>query len=431
MKEAHAAPRPAVKTPAARARLAWLWLPALVALGAIAYLLYAHYGPSAAGSAAASAKEGFAGRAVPVVTATAHTGELNVYLTGLGNVTPFNTVTVRSRVDGQVDKVAFVEGQVVKQGDLLAEIDPRPFQVQREQAEGQYARDQAQFNNAKKNVERDTEAGAAISKQQLDADTSSMNQFAAAMQVDQGQIDAAKLQLAYCQITAPISGRIGLRLVDQGNIIHANDANGLAVITQLQPIAVVFSLTEDVVPQVQQKLHAGAKLEVDAFDRDLRTKIATGELLASDNQIDPTTGMLRFKAMFANTDNALFPNQFVNARLLIDTIKNTVLVPTPAVQRGLQDQSYVYVVTADPSTPDRGKVKMRNVTVGPAEGDETSITDGLAAGEVVVTDGVDKLIDDAAVTMRAGDGGAATTRPTSRPARSGAKSSSGGAHQHP
>jgi multidrug efflux system membrane fusion protein len=407
--------------------LAWLWLIVLLAICISAYFLYGHFTAGASTSAAAARDP--ANRAVPVVTATARTGDLNIYLNGLGNVTPFNTVTVRSRVDGEVDKVAFIEGQIVHQGDLLAQIDPRPFDVQREQAEGQYARDEAQYTNAKKNVERDKEAGNAISVQQLDADTSSMNQFAAAMKVDQAQIDAAKLQLAYCKITAPIDGRIGLRLVDQGNIIHANDPNGIAVITQLQPIALVFSLPEDVIAPVQQKLHAGVKLEVDAFDRDLRAKIAAGELLASDNQIDQTTGMLRFKAMFPNTDNALFPNQFVNARLLIDMLKNTVLVPTAAVQRGLQQATYVYVATADPAAPEKAKVKMRNVTVGPTEGNDTAITDGLAAGELVVTDGVDKLTDDASVTMRSGDETGATTRPTSRPARSGGAKSSG-AHQH-
>jgi multidrug efflux system membrane fusion protein len=420
----------------------WIWAVVVVlVLAAAAVAIYFFYGRSGASTAAAGRRAAMAGRPVPVVSAVARIGDLPQYLTGLGNVVPLKSVTVRTRVDGQVDSVSFVEGQLVHEGDLLAQIDPRPFQVQQEQAEGQLAKDQAAYNVAKTNVQRDKEALAAnaIAAQQLDTDQSAMDQAAAAMKVDQSQIDSAKLQLTYCNVTSPITGRIGLRLVDPGNIVHASDSTGIAVIAQRQPITLVFSLPEDVVGQVEKKINAGEKLAVDAFDRDMKLKLATGSLLASDNQIDPTTGMLKFKAIFPNEDDALFPNQFANARLLIDTVQNAVLVPTAAVQHGLQSATFVYVVKFDaggaseapaaggaggteqhgPAAAAAGKpgtVEMRDVVVGPSEGDTTVIANGLNAGDTVVTDGVDKLNDGSKVLARNADeaaaaGNAATTRP--------------------
>ncbi len=367
---------------------AWLWVLVLCVLGAGAYYLSrgsAQQVQQAKAKADAAKK---ASRAVPVVTAAARKGDMGIFLDGLGSVVALNTVTIRSRVDGQLDKVAFTEGQLVKEGDLLAQIDPRPFEVQLEQAEGQMAHDQALLKNANIDLDRYKVLSAqdSIPKQQLDTQLALVNQFEGTLKSDQAAIDTAKLQLVYCKIRAPLTGRIGLRLVDQGNMVHASDATGLAVITQLQPIAVLFSIAEDSIPQVLQKMRGGAKLRVDAYGRDiiLSKKIATGELLTTDNQIDQNSGTLRFKAIFANEDNSLFPNQFVNARLLVDTKRGTVLMPTAAVQRSPKG-TYVYVVKAD------NTVEVREIVLGPIAGDDAAVESGLGPGEVVVIEGVDKL----------------------------------------
>jgi multidrug efflux system membrane fusion protein len=344
---------------------------------------------------------------VPVVVATAHRGDLPVYFKGLGNVTAFNTVTVRSRVDGQIVKINFTEGQYVNQGDSLIEIDPRPFQVQLEQAEGQLAKDQAQLKDVQIDYERYQllfKEGV-VPRQQVDTQQAQVGQFEGAIKADQAQIDNAKLQLAYSHITAPIGGRVGLRLVDVGNIVHATDTNGLLVITQLQPISVIFTLPQDQLPQVMARMRSGAAMEVDAYDRDDTQKIAAGKLLTIDNQIDTTTGTYKLKAVFQNAKNELFPNQFVNVHLLIDTKKGVVLVPATAVLRGPKG---MYVFAVDHSN----RVKVKSITLAETTGSVSGITSGLADGDVVVIDGQDKLQDGSEVdprTQRVGGGGAGQT----------------------
>jgi multidrug efflux system membrane fusion protein len=350
--------------------------------------------PRADPAQAAKAKAAAAQRAVPVVGLAARTGDLGIYVTGLGTVTPVKTVTVRSRVDGQLVNVAYREGQLVREGDLLAQIDPRPFQVQLLQAEGQLAKDEAALKNARIDLERYQVLMQqdSIPRQQLDTQITTVNQDEAAIQSDQAQVESAKLNLTYCRITAPTSGRVGLRLVDPGNIVHASDANGLLVITQIQPITVVFAIPADGLPAVLRETRAGRHLAVEAWDRDLKSRLAAGSLLAVDNQIDPTTGTVKIKALFPNEDVALYPNQFVNARLLVDTLRGVTLIPTAGLQRSPQS-TFVYVVKSD-STAD-----LRNVEVRLTEGDDTAIRGGVSAGEIVVVDGVDKLQPGAKVTV--------------------------------
>jgi len=330
-----------------------------------------------------------------VVVAQARAGHVPIKLEGLGTVTAFYTVAVKSRVDGQMVKINFQEGQLVKEGQVLAEIDPRPFQVQLEQAEGAMAHDMAILNNAKLDLARYETllAQDAIPKQQLDTQKALLAQYEGSIKQDQANIDNARLQLTYSKVTAPISGTAGLRLVDPGNVVRASDANGIVVITQLQPISVLFTIPEDNLPAVMQKLRAGARLPVEAFNRDKSAKLASGTLLTVDNQIDPTTGTSKLKAIFDNKNFELFPQQFVNIVLLVDTLQNQTLVPPVAVQNG-QQGTFVYVID------DRQTAHLRPVQILQSDQSAAVIKSGLKVGEQVAVDGADRLQDGSPVRVR-------------------------------
>src|SRR6266571_17937 len=389
------------------------WILSLLVLAGLGYFIYYAWGhwvkPAAADATAAqSAPAGGGGRGgrgggrggvgprgAAVVTIAARRVDMPVYLRGLGTAAAYNTVVVRSRVDGQLQRVAFREGQFVEQGDLLAEIDKRPFEVQLAQAKGQLARDQAQLQSAKMEQQRNQlllEKGL-IPKQQVDLQAATVAQYEGAIQADQALIDSANLQVTYSRIIAPISGQIGLRLVDEGNIIRAADPNGMVVITQLEPIAVLFSIPEDNLGDVLKKLRAGQQLRVEAWDHDDSKKIADGILLTADNQIDATTGTSKLKAIFDNKNNVLYPNQFVNVRLLIDVLKGAVVVPGATIQRGSQG-TFVYVVTEDQTA------ELRMVTIKASEGNDVATASGLKAGENVVLEGMDKVQDGARVDVQ-------------------------------
>ena len=375
----------------------WIVLLVVCLLGVGAYVFFIKAQSRAAKQGQVPSTPG-----IPVVAVEAKKAGFNVYITGLGSATPLNTIIVRTRVDGQLMEALFREGQIVSLGELLAKIDPRPFEVQLMQAEGQLARDVAQLKNAQLDLQRFQVLWEqdSISKQQLDTQEALVRQLEGAIKTDQGQIDSAKLNLVYCQITAPISGRVGLRLVDPGNIVHASDVNGLVVITQVQPITVIFPIPEDSLPQVLARLKTGERLPVEAYDREMKQRLAVGSLLTVDNQIDPATGTVRLKAIFSNEKNELFPNQFVNARLLVDVRREATVVPAPALQRGPQG-TFVYVVKADRT------VSVRPITVAEIQGGEASIKTGLSPGELVVVDGAERLREGTRVELRAQSGGTA------------------------
>lgn len=351
-------------------------------------------------------------RPVLVSTATAHQGDIGIYLNALGTVTPVYMVTVTSRVQGQITNVYYHEGQTVQKGDPLLEIDPRPYQASLTQVEGQLAHDTAVLNEAKIDLERYQQAFSrnAIAKQQLDDQQQVVLQDEGTVKNDEGQLANAKVNLVYTHITAPIAGRVGLRLVDPGNIVQANSNTALVVITQLQPITVIFSIAEDQLSQIQQQLRKGKKLPVDVFDRGGSTKLASGTLLTLDNVIDTTTGTLKLKAISDNKDNALFANQFVNVKLLVDTQRNITLIPAPAIQRSAQG-AFVYVIKSDQTA------SMRTITPGTTDGSVTAVQ-GVAPQEEVAINGFDKLQDGSKVTIRkpaSGTGAAPGQQPQAGP----------------
>lgn len=389
----------------------WMWLLAVLVLALAAYLIWGRSQPSADASAGKSGQTAGGGKGgkrgafagaggpLPVGVAVAKAGDINIYLSGLGSVTPEATAVVKSQVSGVLMKLHFKEGQIVKAGDLLAELDPRPYQVLVKEAEGQLTRDTALLKAAQIDLQRYRTllAQDSIASQQVDTQAALVKQYEGTVRSDEGTLDNARLQLTYSRITAPISGRLGLRQVDLGNLVQTSDANGIVIITQLQPITTVFSIPEDNIPSVMKQIQAGKKLPTDVWDRDQRNKLDSGSLLTIDNQVDSTTGTVKMKAEFPNANYALFPNQFVNARLLLDTLHNATVIPNAAIQRG-SGGNFVYVVKPDHT------VTIRKVKAGPVEGESTAISDGIAVGETVVIDGIDKLKEGAKVEPIARDG---------------------------
>ena len=338
---------------------------------------------------------------MPVVIAQAEQGDMPVTINGLGTVTPLAMVTVRTQIGGQLVQLGFQERQEVNKGDFLAQIDPRPYQAALDQAQGQLLRDQAQLANARRDLARFNRLVAenSIAQQQRDTQDALVHQLEGTVATDQGIVDNAKLNLAYCRIVAPVSGRVGLRQVDVGNYVQVSDANGIVVLTQVKPISVIFSLPEDNIPAIMKRVSAGATLPVVAYDRSGVNQLATGALVTVDNQIDPTTGTVKLRAQFDNNDEVLFPNQFVNVQLLVDTLKGATLVPASAVQRGAPG-TFVYVVKPDDTA------SVQPVKLGPDDGKNVTITSGLDPGAKVVVDGADKLREGAKVTLPTAPGGA-------------------------
>jgi multidrug efflux system membrane fusion protein len=387
--------RPATRATATRKprsgwvrRAIWILLLLLV-IGGVAWIArprVAEVGPGG--------RFGANGAPLPVAAAAVQQGDIPVLLNELGTVTPLATVTIKTQIAGQLTQVAFQEGQLVKAGDFLAQVDPRPYENALEQAAGQLVRDQALLNNAHIDLNRYRKLFAedSVAQQTLDTEDSLVHQLEGTVKTDQGLVDTAKLNVAYCHIVAPITGRVGLRQVDQGNYVQTSDPGGIVVITQLQPITVVFTLPEDNLPDLMKRVRAGAQLPVMAYDRSQTRKLATGALATVDNQIDPTTGTVKLKASFANDDETLFPNQFVNAQLQLDMLHDVAVIPIAAVQRGTPG-TFVYVIKGDDT------VTVRPVTLGPSDGDRVAVQKGLEVGEKVVVDGADKLKEGAKITL--------------------------------
>jgi multidrug efflux system membrane fusion protein len=410
---------PSSPSPSPRSKWAWLLVAAVLIAAIVLYLRH-----TSAQQAKSNADP--VARSVVVSTAVAKQGDIGVYLDALGTVTPVYTVTVTSRVQGEITQVFYREGQMVRKGDPLLEIDPRPYQAQLTQAEGQLAHDQALLNEARIDLDRYQQAFSrnAIAKQQMDDQQQVVLQNEGTVKNDEGILANAKVNLVYTHITSPIDGRVGLRLVDPGNIVQANSTTALVVVTQLQPITVIFSIAEDHLSKIQQQLHKGARLSVDAFDREQATKLASGYLLTLDNMIDSTTGTVKLKAMFPNKDDTLFPSQFVNARLLVDTLHNVTLIPTPGIQRNAQG-AFVYVIGADQTA------SIHPVTPGVTDGTMTQVQ-GIEPGNVVAINGFDKLQDGSKVTVRAPSqnnpqgGGKSGGQPSGAPASGASDGKKGG-----
>lgn len=423
-KPTHRSPAPAPSGPRPRRprrRLIAFGVLAAVAIGALLWWHPWKSGgtPSAQGQPGGARKRGgpaaLANLPQPVQVATAARGEMPVVLNALGTVTPLANVTVRTQLSGYLQAVSFQEGQIVKKGDALAQIDPRPYQISLANAQGALARDEALLATARLDLKRyqTLVAQDSIAKQTADTQASLVKQYEGTVQIDRAAIDSAKLNLAYARITAPVSGRVGLRQVDPGNYVTPSDTNGIVVITQLQPMSVIFTTSEDNLPAILKQVGAGGKLSVTAYNRNNTTPLETGVLDTLDNQIDTATGTVKLRARFENRNNLLFPNQFVNTRLLVDTIRDATIVPTSAVLTGSIGQ-FVYVVKPD------NTVSVRKVKPGPVDGERTSIVEGLAVGERVVTDGSDRLREGSAVTI-----------PADKPKQaSGARSASGASDAH-
>jgi multidrug efflux system membrane fusion protein len=347
---------------------------------------------------------------IPVSVETTQKVDFPMFINGLGTVTPLKIVTVRPRVDGEIMKIAFIEGQTVKEGDLLAEIDSRPFEIGLQQAQGQLLRDEALLKNAEIDYERYQTllTQDSIAAQQTATQDAQVKQYRGIVEMDKAQVNNAKLQLSYAHLTAPISGRVGLRQIDQGNVVRANDTNGIVVITQLQPINVVFTLPEDNIQALMQRKHSNDSISVTAYDRAGKIKLAQGKLLAIDNQIDVATGTLKLKAQFDNIDNVLFANQFVNIKMQLDTLKNVTQVSSAAIQNDTQG-AFVYVVTSE------HKVAVRRVKVSEAQGDKIAVLENLSPNETVVLEGVDKLHEGSVVDVAQKDGQGVVQDPSLKP----------------
>lgn len=385
----------------------WVWLIVLVILAAASYWMYHQYQAAQAAHHATAGMRNFG--TVPISTAVVQNGSIGVYVEGLGTVTPINTVSVTSRVQGQIIAIHYREGQTVHKGDPLIDIDPRPYQSQLTQVQGVLARDQATLAQTRIDLDRYRAALAknAISQQQVYDQEQLVKQNEGTVRNDEGSVANAQVNLDYCHITSPIDGRVGLRLVDLGNMVQANGTNALVVVTQLHPITVIFSIAEDYLPEIQKQIRTGRKMVVQAYDRTAETLLETGSLLTIDNQVDPTTGTIKMRAIFDNPDNMLFPNQFVNARLLVDTQQNMNLVPTSAIQRNAQG-AFLYVIT-----PER-TATVAPITIGTTNADVTAET-GVAAGQTIAIGGFDKLQNGVKVAVHNGNGQPATAASGGRP----------------